>query len=377
MDLEKFEKSIKKTGFELEFQVSELLRKQKWTVINNKYYVDDVQGTVREIDLIAYKTCTIESVVVYTVLVISCKKNEQNIWALLSKNKIVNDPNTDWHPISAWSNNRTLEFMLNNHHWKDNYIRLCKENDVYGSLIEPEDHIFAFQEMHKSNGSPQNDKNIFSSISSLMKAEGYEIASLSKRKKGDCLYNFNLISVVDTELVKLHFTSHDVKASRIESDKYIGSYIVNNNNIEARIQFVNIDKLKDIVHNYDALHEVNVRFCAELISEYYRDAITQTIKREIYESDFLKSIHWQVYRLLKMHFKSAVGKEDCWLSWDVGEQRLEINVSLGEGFPPDSEDTIIETLNDDSKLDSHVRRMLKEWFRYEGDYQFSHDAIPF
>ena len=56
MDLSKFEESIIKTGFDLEYQVSEILRKNKWTVINNKYYVDDVQQTVREIDLIAYKT---------------------------------------------------------------------------------------------------------------------------------------------------------------------------------------------------------------------------------------------------------------------------------------------------------------------------------
>ena len=50
-----FEKNIEKTGYVLEFNVSSLLQKHGWSVINNKYYIDDVQPAVREIDIVGYK----------------------------------------------------------------------------------------------------------------------------------------------------------------------------------------------------------------------------------------------------------------------------------------------------------------------------------
>ena len=37
----------------------------------------------------------------------------------------------------------------------------------------PEVDVFAFQELNKKTGNPQNDKNIFSSLTTLMKAQSY------------------------------------------------------------------------------------------------------------------------------------------------------------------------------------------------------------
>ena len=39
LDSFKFEKNIEKTGYVLEFNVSSLLQKHGWSVINNKYYI--------------------------------------------------------------------------------------------------------------------------------------------------------------------------------------------------------------------------------------------------------------------------------------------------------------------------------------------------
>ena len=78
----KFLNGIRSTGFELEFLVSKSLMSEGWTVINNKYYIDDVQGSAREIDILAYKVTTKNKIQVYTVLIISCKKSSENTWAL-------------------------------------------------------------------------------------------------------------------------------------------------------------------------------------------------------------------------------------------------------------------------------------------------------
>ncbi len=37
--------------------------------------------------------------------------------------------------------------------------------------------------MNRVSGAPHNDKNIFSAVTSLMKAQAYELGALSHRKK--------------------------------------------------------------------------------------------------------------------------------------------------------------------------------------------------
>ena len=74
MEDDKYDKEIRKTGFVLESKVGDTLRRAGWTVISNKYYEDDFEGSVREIDLLAYKVSKVQQVSVYTTLLISCKK---------------------------------------------------------------------------------------------------------------------------------------------------------------------------------------------------------------------------------------------------------------------------------------------------------------
>lgn len=85
MNLEKFEKGILKTGFVLENNIAMSLKKLGWSVISNKYYEDDFEDKIREIDLIAYKVGRAQDFDVFTCLIISCKKSESNTWALLCR----------------------------------------------------------------------------------------------------------------------------------------------------------------------------------------------------------------------------------------------------------------------------------------------------
>ncbi len=114
MTNEKFLEGIKSTGYELEFFVSKSLMNVGWTVINNKYYIDDVQGSAREIDILAYKVTLKNNVLVYTVLIVSCKKSSDHSWALLAKNMNDNDPNVDWNPVTLWSNQKVLKLIIEN-----------------------------------------------------------------------------------------------------------------------------------------------------------------------------------------------------------------------------------------------------------------------
>jgi len=150
IDDNQYIKGIMETGFGLEYTVSKSLLQNGWTVINNKYYIDDVQGAAREIDILAYKVALKKGILIYTVLIISCKKSSENAWALLTKEKKQNDPNIDWNPVTIWSNEKIIKLMLENYEWKSEYVNSSEKLDDL--LFSPRKHIFAFQELSKRMG---------------------------------------------------------------------------------------------------------------------------------------------------------------------------------------------------------------------------------
>jgi hypothetical protein len=80
MELKNFEKQITKTGFPLEHKIGEILRSSGWIVINNRYYVDDQEESIREIDLVAYKVRQVQHFKVFTTLIISCKRKASKMF---------------------------------------------------------------------------------------------------------------------------------------------------------------------------------------------------------------------------------------------------------------------------------------------------------
>jgi hypothetical protein len=108
-----YAEQIAKTGFVLENRIAKALKSAKWTVISNRYYVDDAEESVREIDLVAYQVSKIKHFDLYTVLIISCKKNESNAWALLAREIDLKNPNYDWTPLHTWTNDKAVQHQLN------------------------------------------------------------------------------------------------------------------------------------------------------------------------------------------------------------------------------------------------------------------------
>lgn len=96
--MEEYKEGIRKTGFYLEYKVCRMLEQHKWRVISNRYYLDDVTNTDREIDIVAYKARRVEDIVFYTGLIISCKKSEENEWVFMTRDFDRSDPNINFYP---------------------------------------------------------------------------------------------------------------------------------------------------------------------------------------------------------------------------------------------------------------------------------------
>jgi hypothetical protein len=373
-ELKRYIEAVSSTGFVLEHSVSKLLRSKGWQVINNRYYIDDRDKAVREIDIIAYKVGKAEYVNIFTALIISCKKNEANTWAFFVRNFDGVDPNRNLQPLHVWTNDKALAHVASGRHFSQRYQRRGKMTGGRFALEDPDFDVFAYQEMRKANGSPQNDKNIFASVTSLMKAQAHELAILPSRKQEPSLYVFFLLSVVDTDLIRILFKDGPKTAEKISEQTYIARYIVRDENYEARIRFVNFAALEEVVEQYGFLHEFNCNFFARSRAEFYEDIFKDAIKREVYTPEFIRKISFYVGRAVyeatgQFELPKSVG-----FSYDRKNETLFLYFSQ---WP-----NLHEKFNEMATLRSIVKQALLEIFRYEGEFVIGYDDdidadIPF
>lgn len=360
---------IEKTGFVLENRIAQLLKAAKWTVISNRYYVDDTEESIREIDLVAYQTTKVQHFDVYTTLIISCKKSESNLWALLARDINLKDPNSDWQPLHAWSNDKAVMYQLSSTDAAKRYHEGANRLGVKDALQTPDVEVFAFQEMNKTSGAPQNDKSIFAAVTSLMKAQAYELGALPQRKKTPAIYQFNLLSVVDTELVRLMFSGQTIEAVPVEGEHYIARYIIKKRESVSRIRFVRADTFAGLLPEYGALHTANCQWFDTECNEFYRDLMKDGKRVAVLIDEFRKETRWHIrWPFLENNLKPP-DAESVNIFWSDSKASARVYGPFGEEG--------VRILNADAKAKGHVAKALLKVYRYAGPFEFEDDDIPF
>jgi hypothetical protein len=362
----RFADEIRKTGFVLENVVSQQLKSAGWTVISNKYYVDDAEDTVREIDLIGYKCTKVLHFDVYTTLVISCKKSESNVWALMSRDINLKDPNADWWPLHVWSNDKALTFKLSEPSKSIAYHKNVAELGVTDALSDPSVEVFAHQEMDKKSGKPQNDKAIFASITSLIKAQAYELTALPGRKKSASIYQFNLLSIVDSDLIRLMFSGDDIVESGLESEHYFTRYIVKKRESFSRIRFIKSSAFETILQDYSRLHSANCKWYAAEHAAFYDGLIKDHQRTQVLADDFKRKIQFEIAMCIDIKYTEV---SRLTVNWSAQDENVWIGIT-------DIELGDIELLNASTRVHDSVSRALISVYRYHGAFEFL-DDIPF
>lgn len=364
-----FAAQIEKTGFVLENRIAQQLKAARWTVISNRYYVDDAEDSVREIDLVAYQAAKLKYFDVYTTLIISCKKNEANAWALLARDIDLKDPNTDWYPLHAWSNDKSLVHQLglpgSARRFHDDTQRL----GVTEALRTPEVEVFAFQEMNKVSAAPQNDKSIFAAVTSLMKAQAYELGALPQRRKLPAVYQFNLLSIVDSDLVRLKFEVDSVVAEPIESEHYVARYIVRKRETFSRIRFLRADAFATVLPDYERLHRANCTWFASENEAFYRDVLKDSKRVGALIDDFRKEVAWNLSWRLERQNQPGIKPDSLYVFWDEKQHAAQIYAPFGAAGT--------RILSQDDVAKEKVTKALQKVYRYEGAFVFEDDDIPF
>ena len=372
---------IEKTGFILEFEICKILEKHHWIVINNRYYIDDLKNIEREIDIIAYRTKSKEDTAFYTVLIISCKKAESNMWAFLTKNYNENDPNINFYPIINWTNVDVLKYMLTKM-TPSVLKKIINKNNNIKSLYKLDKQVFAFQEMDKTNGMPKNDKNIYNSIVTTIKALEYERRSLNKRKKTKAFYNFNLISIIDGEMVDINFDSSKLVTREIDNIKYLNRHIINNIEEFYRVHFIKKDKFESILDKYNSLVDWNFLGYYNLLKHYYVDVFNYKERVKVLWKEFTEEILFWVNLNTKVAYEEITGKnfdtkvKSVDYEYDNKVKILNIIIILA-----DSSTFVDDDINNELNKDNHLMKIIKEkllkWYRYKGKFRFSEPTIPF
>lgn len=369
MDLQKIKENICKTGFKLEHEIASILRTEGWILITNRYYLDDHEESVREIDILAYKCRKVSGIPVYTAIIISCKKSESNYWALLSRDIEINDPNTNWQPFKGYSSDNATSYYLVQPDWEENYhnrmIKMCP-----GIFSPPEVDIFAFQEINKEKLTCQNDKNIFNSVTSLMKAQAYELNILNtsnKNRKKPVVYQFNLISVIDSELIRLKFNNDEILASPIESEDYLSKYILNKKESTSRIKFITAKNFKEKIKEYSTLHTENAQLIEDLNKEFFKDIIQSHEKTRVLLQDFREAIDKYLWSPYYSTTKKALNLESIDITWNQKTNEAAIEL--------DEPREIVSALNDDDTCIRAAKKALLEVYKYTGDVCFEEALI--
>jgi hypothetical protein len=364
---------IAKTGYVLEHEIAQALKLKGWTVISGKYYVDDTEHTPREMDLIAYRVTRLkgDEVELYTVLIISCKKSDENAWALLAIDANLKDPNTDYWPLHAWSNDPAVTYQLSRPGKAKAYHVGMRALGVVDAVADPQVEVFGFQEMNKSSGAPKNDKAIFAAMTSLVKAQAYELSSLPGRKKTKAVYQFNLISVVGSDMYRLMFAEKgsDITSFKVDSEQYIARYIVSKRESFSRIRFITSQAFPSALDDYARLHAANVQWFSSEQSAFYKDIMKDPARVEALQKQFYAKIKNAVKWRVEAHFKNTKNfDEEPFIFWDKKADVLEVSYF-------ESED-VERWMNESPEIREVVKDALESVYRYTGPFQFA-GGIPF
>jgi hypothetical protein len=357
--------ALEKTGFVLEHHVAEMFRASGWSIIGGRYYADDVDGRARELDLIAYKTFKSgDLTVVYSVLV-SCKKDAENTWVFLTRDRPSHDPNYDWDPVHYWTDVNPLEKYLQSERWKDCFLSEAK---LAWQPLAPSRDVFAFQQINSKRVVPQNDTAVFNSITTLMKGLDYELLALPQRQKNKRrIYFFSLLSVVDAPLVEVFYSGGSTEVREVDAMTHFARYMVRKREMSALVRFVRSDALEREIKLVEDLAKSTSIYADSAIKASFEAIKTSRSVQDYFSNRLQSRLGW-------------------WLGFQLGKYRLDhdsvkissIDYSQGtlklmvEGAGEDA----LAFLNGDDETLEKTKAALKQLARFEGKFEFVWD-IPF
>ena len=369
----KLEQAIKLSGFPFENEVSMLFKQHGWTIIPNRYYIDDVKGIEREIDILAYKSWNDneENIWYYTALIISCKKSSSSKWCFITRDSDNQDINVDYFPFHFLTNDKRLQFMTNNSlpSFEKQYKKDKKVKNIYSfpkSIISYQQFV---EDCFKKN------EDIYNSIITTIKAlESEKSNLLNRKKKQSFFYSFYLLSLFDGDMIDCNFNSDgSVSYVDITSINYLNRHIVNKEEHFYSVNFISKQVIDNKINEYDSLAECNRVLFPSMITSYYEDIFKDRERVMISWESFVSSTSFVLTLIISRELNRNIDIKIQDYSFEDGSLKLSI-VETSSTFADIN--SIYHVLNNDEWAKGYVKKHLSLSFRYKGDFVFE-DFLPF
>lgn len=366
------EEAVNKSGFPLENYVLNVLKEHGWSTISNRGYIDDVTGKEREVDILAYKVYDDlkEKIKYLTTLIISCKKSDSCTWCFLARKADVNDPNIDWTPYHYTTTDKRLKLMSDQH--SDLVINEYLKNQSVRNIYSFPEIIFTCQQYDRKNKTITENKKIYDSISSVIKAVNAEKISCCKRHKNNSTkryYTFHLLSVFDGTLVKDLFEDDNIQnITSVNECNYLNRHIVNERDDFYTISFVTKENLKNKLLSFDELHNVNHYTLPKLLNAFYKDIFLDASKVDLFWNDFCDRIKVHINFRLRKHYIRDLNTMNYY---------YDDSLLIGIDCPDNITEEALNEINNDENLTKIIRHELEYYYRYSGKFVFEELTLPF
>jgi hypothetical protein len=262
-----------------------------------------------------------------------------------------------------------------NAEWAKTYHKKVLDHNVKNIFANKNNEIFALQELSnghgdksKSAGKPLGDSAMFSAVMSLMKAQYYELSVRHKKeRKKPNIYQFNLLSIVDGEMMEFKFSDDpEITAKHISFANYIARYIFNGAQTFARIAFTTYNNLDNTLDQYEKLHAANQKIFSEVVGDFYDSIVEDTAKIKVFEKDFLAHLTSKIRFVYIINHRSydKLKIDSIWHNKETSTLELGIENSFNE----------LDFLND--KCLELAKDAAKLFFKYSGKVIFD-ESLPF
>lgn len=368
MEEQRLSEALNRTGFVLEYKIQHILREHGWHVLSSRYYPDDVTGLEREIDVVATRFASVDEFTACTVLVISCKKTAASSWVFMTDQ---HDPNVEEYPQNP------MQVISNRH--EINVRLMYEKQQLIDELLTYENaaavhhmphRVFAQQQINNNSYNPEDDKKIYDSISTTIKAACYEARDTAGRLQKAQVVNFHLLSVHEGGIVEMYFGDDTQHMETVQEVNMVSKHIVGKSEGWYKVHFIDADAFESVLSRYDALAGEYAVFWQKQIDAFYDQPFSDVHKQRM-------ECQWENFA--SAFACAAIDCDDYWhdvfnntdlskYEYDEGTQLLTLSFDL-KLFS--GRERIVDELNHDENIQMIARRLLKEYFRYEGAFQFT------
>lgn len=376
--------ALNQTGFPFEHFAFTTAQTQGWSTRSNRLYVDPEEEKTREMDLLCYRYSKGIEVSTVTAVLISCKARTGKPWVLLARPWP--DRSSNWYPyppVAVWSNYGVVRHEVEKPTWGLDYFNLADATGLKKWASDSPREVFALHEFETIQKGGKGDKgampprfraigdsSMYEGAMSLLKALVYETQSVQQRKGSSAerlVYQFNLVQLLDGDLYEAAFNAGTPPLVRkVERYRHFARTMLGGKDFSARIEFCTRPAFAQLLQELGQVHDFNRGHFDATVRTFFETVLSTPDRRDALVPELARRL--ALYVSVWGSVERPEGSD--WIRVALNSSGVAILLTLDE--------LAIQRLRESAHFLEHLRRIVKEIYRYSGPIELlPDDDIPF